>query len=143
LIEWHATGVSLILPELAESAGAAGRSWNLAVDAARADPETALGHLIDAELRLDTDVRLERADTLRPIRAAIKRLDAELPDKKEDDSQGEFFGNDDIRLTVGGESGVASLLVLGSDGGPVEMRQDELRRLADSLLRCATRLDGP
>jgi len=37
-------------------------------------------HLIDAEIRLDNHVRLELADTLRPIRAALKRLDAELPD---------------------------------------------------------------
>lgn len=83
-IEKHSIGVSIILAELAESAGAIGRSWNLAVELARREPEAALQHLVDAEIRLDTFVRSELADTLRPIRQSIARLDAELPDRDED-----------------------------------------------------------
>jgi hypothetical protein len=72
--------VRLILAELAESAGAVARSWSLALFEAHRDPERAVEHLIDAEIRLDNHVRLELADTLRHIRAALKRFDAELPD---------------------------------------------------------------
>ena len=79
-IEERSLGVSIILAELAESAGAVSRSWNLAVSIARTDPDKALRHLVEAEIRLDNHVRLELADTLRPIRAAITRLERELPD---------------------------------------------------------------
>ncbi len=79
-LEKHSLGVSIILAELAESAGAVSRSWNLAVASARSNPDQALTHLVEAEIRLDNHVRLELADTLRPIRAASARLDRELPD---------------------------------------------------------------
>lgn len=85
-LEKHSIGVSIILAELAESAGSGSRSWNLAVELARRDPDRAQTHLIDAEIRLDIHVRLERSDTLRPIRRAIALLDRELPDSDDESS---------------------------------------------------------
>jgi hypothetical protein len=72
--------VSIILAELTESTGLVARSWQFAVGSVASDPERALEHLIDAEVRLENHVRLERIDTLNVIRKAIKKLNAELPD---------------------------------------------------------------
>lgn len=72
--------VSIILAELVESAGLVARSWQLAVGSVATDPERALQHLVDAQVRLENHVRLERIDTLKVIRQAIRKLDAELPD---------------------------------------------------------------
>lgn len=73
--------VSIILAELAESAGSVARSWHLAMGHMRSDPKRALGYLADAEVRLDNHVRIELADALRKVRILIKHLDAELPDE--------------------------------------------------------------
>jgi hypothetical protein len=77
----HSTTVSLILGELAESAGVALRAWNLAVEEVRRSPERALSHLTEAEVRLDNHARLEVRDSLRSIRRAVDLLDHELPDE--------------------------------------------------------------
>jgi hypothetical protein len=70
----------IILGELAEHAAKINMWWTFAVHAARKHPEQALTHLIDAEIYLDIHVRIELADSLKRIRSAISRLDAELPD---------------------------------------------------------------
>ena len=80
-LEDQSTTVSLILGELAESAGVSLRAWNLAVEQARRDPEHALSHLMEAEVRLDNHARLELRDTLRTIRRAAELLGRELPDE--------------------------------------------------------------
>lgn len=86
-IESQNASVSVILAELAESAGVIARSWHLAVEAVRRhDPDRAQTNLVDAEIRLHHFVRLELQDTLRPTRRAIELLDRELPD---DDDQPE------------------------------------------------------
>ena len=79
-IERHDDEMRIILGELAEHAGKINMWWTLAVRAAREHPEQALTDLIDAEIHLDIHVRIELADSLRRIRSAISRLDAELPD---------------------------------------------------------------
>jgi hypothetical protein len=85
-IEWNERPVGVILAELGESAGAVARSWHLAAEAVGTNPRLALQHLVEAELRLDSFVRLELRDTIRPIREAIKRLDAEIPDADNDEA---------------------------------------------------------
>jgi hypothetical protein len=75
--------VSVILAELAESAGAVARSWHLAVEIARRDPDRAETHLIDAEIRLNHHVRLELSDSLRRVRRGIELLSRQLPDPEE------------------------------------------------------------
>ena len=81
----NATYVSLLLAELSESAGKAGRAWVLAVDAARrGDLDRAQTLIIEADIALDVPVRLERQDARRALRLALKRLDRELPDEDPD-----------------------------------------------------------
>ena len=75
--------VSIILAELAESAGLVARSWHLAVNNVASNPERALENLVDAEIRLNHHMRLGLSDTLGIIRAAEGRLDRELPDDEE------------------------------------------------------------
>jgi hypothetical protein len=70
----------VILAELAENAGKINLWWALAASKARRHPDRAMTDLIDAEIHLDSHVRLELADSLRRIRAAINLLDDELPD---------------------------------------------------------------
>jgi hypothetical protein len=78
------------LAELAEYAGSIAVQWALAVELANRDPERATDRLIDAEIKLNHFVRLELADSLRAIRAAIKRFEAELPG---DDDDGNASGD--------------------------------------------------
>ena len=80
-IEAHDDEMRVILGELAEHAGRINMWWTLAVNAARKDPERALTHLTEAETHLDIHERIELADSLRRIRSAISRLDAELQDR--------------------------------------------------------------
>lgn len=79
-IERHDDEMRVILGELAEYAGKINMWWTFAVHAARKHPEQALTHLTEAETHLDIHVRIELGDSLRRIRSAISRLDAELPD---------------------------------------------------------------
>jgi hypothetical protein len=76
----------IILAELIENASEVNRLWAMARMQAKGAPEHAFRQLIDAETRLDIAVRIERADSLRILRSAIKRLDRELPDDEDDDS---------------------------------------------------------
>jgi len=72
--------VRVILAELAESAGKAAWDWALAVEYIDKDPEKALEHLVELEILLKHHIHLERLDTIRATRAALSRLDRELPD---------------------------------------------------------------
>jgi hypothetical protein len=70
-IERHSTEVGVILAELAESAGQAGRAWMLAVEAARrGDLDHAETAIIEADIALDIPVRLERQDSRRIFQRA-------------------------------------------------------------------------
>jgi hypothetical protein len=73
-----ASDVSIALAELVESAGAVTRSWTLAVAESRRDPDAALQHLADAEIRLNHHIRLACVFALRRARFAMGRLDDEL-----------------------------------------------------------------
>ena len=70
----------MILAELAESAAKAGWHWAMAVEAVEQDPEKALEHLADLEVLLKHHVQIERLDSIRAARAAMAKLDRELPD---------------------------------------------------------------
>lgn len=85
-IERHDGEMRIILGELVEYAGKINIWWTFARNQARKHPEAALTNLIDAEIHLDHHVRLELTDSLRVIRAAVKRLGAELPDDGDDHS---------------------------------------------------------
>jgi hypothetical protein len=85
-IDRHDGEMRVILGELAENAGEINMLWTLAVMQARQHPEGALEKLIDAEIKLDIMVRIERSDALRTIHSAINRLGAELPDDGDDHS---------------------------------------------------------
>jgi hypothetical protein len=80
-LDLHAIEVSVILAELAESAGIAGRAWALALAAARENPERALEHLATAEVQLHSIARIEVSESLRRIRAAMDRFDREMPEE--------------------------------------------------------------
>ena len=69
-----------ILGEMVENAQKALAGWRLARERVRDDPDQALTDLVEAEIDLDISIRIERADALRVIRAALNRLDRELPD---------------------------------------------------------------
>jgi hypothetical protein len=71
------------LAEMNENAGLISRAWAMAVLTARSDPDHALEELIEAEIHLNHHLRLELRDALRNVRAAINRLDRELPDNGE------------------------------------------------------------
>jgi hypothetical protein len=79
-IEKYDDEMRIILGELLENAANINLWWMSARHAARSHPDRAMTLLIDAEIHLNIHVRIERADSLRRIRAAIARLDAELPD---------------------------------------------------------------
>lgn len=80
-IERHATEVGVILAELAENAGKAGRAWMLAVEwARRGDLDRAMTAVVEADIALDIPVRLERQDSRRILQRALALLDEELPD---------------------------------------------------------------
>jgi hypothetical protein len=83
-IERHDGEMRVILGELAENAGQINMWWTLAVGSVREDPERALELLIDGEIHLHHHVRLELSSGLRRNRAAIDRLNAELPDDEDD-----------------------------------------------------------
>lgn len=85
-IERHDGEMRIILGELVENAGKINMHWTFGLNQARQYPETALKHLIDAEILLDIIVRIERSDALRTIHSAINRLSAELPDDDDDHS---------------------------------------------------------
>jgi hypothetical protein len=85
-IERHDGEMRIILGELVEYAGKINLWWTAARNQARERPEDALTNLIDAEIYLDNHVRVELSDSLRRIRAAISRLDGELPDHDSSDS---------------------------------------------------------
>ena len=91
-IERHDGEMRVILGELAENAGKLNMLWTLAVSQARQHPHGAMQKLIDAEIKLDIMVRIERSDALRTIHSAINRLDAELPDDEEDLSTDSLAG---------------------------------------------------
>ncbi len=97
LIEEHDVEMRVILGELIENAAKANVNWDAAVRLARHLPERAFEALIDAEISLDIPVRIERADALRTLRAAINRLDAELPDDEEDSGDPSLSGDIDAR----------------------------------------------
>jgi hypothetical protein len=84
-LEAHSIGVSVILAELAESAGIAGRAWALAVERSRRNPERAMRHMATAETQLHHMARAEVMDSLRVIRAAMNKLDRDLPADNEGD----------------------------------------------------------
>ncbi len=79
-IERHDDVMRLILGEMVGYARQIDGWWASAHDVVREDPDAAIRLLIDAEIHLNTHVRIDLADSLRYIRAAIDRLDAELPD---------------------------------------------------------------
>lgn len=79
-LDVHGIGVALILAELAESAGIAGRAWVLALADAKTNPERALANLAIAEVQLHNIARNEVNDSLRRIRVAMEKFDRELPD---------------------------------------------------------------
>jgi len=79
-IERRDAEMRIILGELAENAVRANLGWAAAVRAARLDPDRALTELVEVEIALDIPVRIERADALRRIRAANRRLDRSRPD---------------------------------------------------------------
>lgn len=85
-IERHDQEMRIILGELVEYAGRINIWWTFARNQARKHPEAALTNLSDAEVYLDNHIRLELTDSLRVIRAAAKRLAAELPDDGDDHS---------------------------------------------------------
>ena len=79
-IERYDGEMRIILGELAESAAAANLNWTHAAHSVRRSPETALKHLVDAWVALETAVKIERRGALRRINAASDLLGAELPD---------------------------------------------------------------
>jgi hypothetical protein len=81
-IEAHGE-VAIILGELVESATIAADSWARAVALVRSDPDAALTALVSAEIQLDIPIRLQRIDSLRPIRRAGELLDRDLPNPDE------------------------------------------------------------
>ena len=81
-IERHDAEMRMILGEMIEYTGNINRWWTEAALLARREPAYALKKLIAAEIHLQTHIRVERSDSLRRIRAAIDRLDAELPSPK-------------------------------------------------------------
>lgn len=70
--------MSIVLAELVESGGAAIAAWHQAVSLIDSDPRSAMKQLSQAEIRLETFIRLERVDSLRVTRECIKLLDSEL-----------------------------------------------------------------
>ena len=79
----RAIGLNIILAELAESAGAASRSWNQALSICDTDPLEAMRHLIDAQVRLHNFAKPEIRDSLRVINRAINLLDLETAEPDE------------------------------------------------------------
>ncbi len=92
-IDEHDVEMRVILGEMIENAAKANVNWETAVRLVRHRPERAFETLIDAEICLDVPVRIERADALRTLRAAINRLDAELPDDEEDPGDPSLSGD--------------------------------------------------
>lgn len=78
-IDHHDAEMRIIIGELVESAAVINLSWTNARLRAREHPEDALRDLVEAETRLHHHVRLELSDSLRRVRSAIDRLEAELP----------------------------------------------------------------
>ena len=85
-IERHDGVMRIILGELFENASAINLWWGHASSVVRTDPDGAESLLIDAEIHLNHHVRIELSDSLRYIRSALSRLDAELPDEEDDHS---------------------------------------------------------
>lgn len=79
-IEQNDEFMRIILGELAENSARINLWWTFARNHAREQPDAALQDLADAEVHLNHHVRLELSDSLRVIRSAMNRLDAELPD---------------------------------------------------------------
>jgi hypothetical protein len=79
-VEAHDDEMRIILGELVENAGKLNRLWETARRVVRKDPDYALTLLVEAEILLGIDVRIERTDSLQRIRSATRRLDKELPD---------------------------------------------------------------
>lgn len=76
--------MSIILAELAESAGVAGRAWSQAVSIVETDPGVAETQLLEAQIRLHHFARGEVRDALRLVNRALQLLDAELGERNED-----------------------------------------------------------
>jgi hypothetical protein len=72
--------VRIILAELAEYAGKANWHWSFAVALVDEYPDKAMDHLVELEILLAHHISLERLDTIRAARAALTKLDRELPD---------------------------------------------------------------
>jgi len=79
-IERYDGEMRIILGELAENSAIANLNWAHAAHSVRRSPETALKHLADAWVALNSAVKIERLEALRRINAASDLLDAELPD---------------------------------------------------------------
>lgn len=87
-VEGHDGEMRIILGELAENAGKLNMLWTFALHHVREDPHRALTLLIEAEILLEIHLKIERADSLRRIRSAIRRLGATLPDEDDQDDPG-------------------------------------------------------
>lgn len=79
-MERHDPEMRIILGELVENAARVANWWTSARLEVADHPDRALRTLADAETHLDIHVRIELSDSLRRIRAAMDRLDRELPD---------------------------------------------------------------
>ncbi len=79
-VEDHDEEMRIILGELIENAGKLNLLWEAARRVVREDPDRALTLLVEAEILLGIDVRIERTDSLRRIESATRRLGEELPD---------------------------------------------------------------
>jgi hypothetical protein len=86
-IEGYAQFVPLVLGDMIEHLGQAAQEWSLAVEAAhRGDLDGALKHVVEVEIAVDIPLRVGRSELRSITDRAGKRLDAELPDDDEEES---------------------------------------------------------
>jgi hypothetical protein len=79
-IERHDEEMRLRLGEMAEYAARISVWWNTARVRAHQRPDEALAKLVEAEVSLDEYVQFAATDCMRKIRAAVNRLETELPE---------------------------------------------------------------
>ena len=78
-VERHGDDVQWRLGQIAEKSARISAWWEAARSRARDHPDEALAMLIDAEVNLDEYVQFAATDCMRKVRAAVNRLEAELP----------------------------------------------------------------
>lgn len=69
-----------IIADLSANVLSVEKAWHAAESTVRDDPSSALDSLVDAEVLLQTHIRIEVRDIKRAVRSAIRLVDAELPD---------------------------------------------------------------